>query len=124
MIVRKVISVMFFGWIIAGSITCKKEKANSSSHTPVFTPKKILYQVKGTHFRLNYIDSNSVFQKDQVFHDSFKYQFTKGPGAGIGISVFLLDSTDRIDSWEIYINGKLYANAFSEGGAYMTVPYD
>ena len=89
-----------------------------------FIPKDILYVVKGTHLKLNFIDSQSVFQKDRAFQDSFHYAFKKGPGAQIGISVHSQSPADTIYSWHIFINGKLYANAFSEGGAYLTVPYD
>ena len=107
--------------IIAGS--CKKDK-EPKEPVPGFAEKNILYLVKGTHLKLNYIDSESVFQRDQVFQDSFRYEFRKGPGASIGITINRQSASDTIYSWHIFINGKLYANAFSEGGVYLTVPYD
>lgn len=90
---------------------------------PVFVPKKVLYLVKGTHFRLNFIDSNNNFQQDRIFKDSFRYEFTKAPGNAIGMSIFRFSPTDQIFGWALYFNGKLYANAFSEGAVYSTVPF-
>ena len=106
--------------IITILFACEKDK----NIEPTFVEKNILYLVKGTHLKLNYIDSGSVFQKDQVFQDSFRCEFKKGPGASIGISVFRESASDTVYSWHIFINGNLYANAFSEGGAYFTIPYD
>jgi hypothetical protein len=40
------------------------------------------------------------------------------------MSIFLASPADSIITWEISIDGKLYANAFSPGGAYMLVPYN
>jgi hypothetical protein len=102
--------------------SCDKDKDNVKEVT--FPPKDITYIVKGTNIKLNFIDSQSVFQQDKVFTDSFHYAFKKGPGANIGISVHSLSPADTIYGWQILINGKLYANAFSGGGAYFTVPYD
>lgn len=99
-------------------ICCKKEVPK------VYNPKKVVYLVRGTQFRLNFIDSNSVFQKDKVFRDSFRYEFIKGPGASIGISIYRFSAADTIFSWELFLDGQLFANAFSEGGVYSTVPYD
>ena len=123
MVLLKKYPVLFLGLIFAGVNSCKKDTVQIKDRDQIFVPKDILYLVKGTHLKLNYIDSKSVFQRDQVFQDSFWYEFKKGPGASIGISVFRQSTTDSIYSWHIYINGKLYANAFSEGGAYLTVPY-
>ncbi len=111
-------------FIAVSLFSCKKDSGNKDKPDSNFPPKHIVYLVKGTNFRLNYIDSNSVFQHDQLFKDSFRYEFDKGPGASIGISIYLPSQTDTIFSWYIYINNKLYADAFSEGGAYLTVPYD
>lgn len=124
MVLYKKYSVLFLGLIFTGVSSCKKDTDQIKDTDPVFVPKDILYLVKGTHLKLNYIDSESVFQRDQVFQDSFRYEFKKGPGASIGISVFHQSTTDTVYSWHIFINGKLFANAFSQGGAYLTVPYD
>lgn len=99
-------------------LSCKKDH-------PVYQNKtrKIKYVVNGTNFRLNFIDSLSAFNADKVFRDVFSYEFRKGTGANIGMSVYRQSSSDTIYSWAIYIDDKLYANAFSEGGAYMMVPY-
>ena len=104
---------------------CKKNITDEKrAITPVGHSKKIVYEVHGSKFRLNYIDSNSVFQKDQVYDSIFHYEFWKGSGASIGITIHKNSPGDTIFSWELYINDKLYANAFSEGGVYLIVPYD
>jgi hypothetical protein len=108
-----VICCFFF---ILGASSCSKDKESALSI------RKIVYVVTGTHFRLNYIDSNSVFQKDQIFSGSFRYEFRREPGTAIGISIFKVAPDDLIYSWEIYIDDKLHADAFSEGGAYFTIP--
>jgi hypothetical protein len=108
-----------FGIIVA-AVSCRKDRDKEKT----YPPKNITYIVKGTNIKLNFIDSQSVFQQNKVFADSFHYSFKKGPGAGIGISVHALSPADTIYGWQILINGKLYANAFSTGGAYLTVPYD
>jgi|GEM_PF-1295150 len=123
---RKVAATYFKNYCVAvilifygvTCISCKKEVP------PVFIPKKVVYLIKGTKFRLNYIDSNSVFQKDKIYKDSFRYEFTKGPGASIGISIFRFSPSDSIYSWELFLDGQLFGNAFSEGGIYTTVPYN
>jgi hypothetical protein len=107
--------------LTTGMLSCSKDKEATRDNKA--GGSTIVYIVEGTHFRLNYIDSNSVFQKDETYSDHFRYEFKKGSGANIGMSVFLLNSTDQIYSWKIFIDNKLYANAFSEGGAYLTVPY-
>ena len=114
--------LLLFVLLVIAATSCDKDKEVIKEVT--FIPKDILYVVKGTHLKLNFIDSQSVFQKDRAFQDSFHYAFKKGPGAQIGISVHSQSPADTIYSWHIFINGKLYANAFSEGGAYLTVPYD
>lgn len=91
--------------------------------TPRGRLSTIVYLVRGSNIRMNYIDSASVFQRDKVFTDSFRYEFKKGSGASIGMSVYRLSPDDSINEWDLYIDGKLYANAFSEGGVYMIVPY-
>ncbi len=111
---------LFFSLLIGGLLaiaSCEKEEQ-------VFPPKTILYIVKGSHLKLNYIDSQSIFKQNQLFADSFRDQFKKGPGASIGITVNRGSDGDSIYSWQILIDGKLYANAFREGGAYFTVPYN
>ena len=108
--------------LFIAAASCDKDNDNVKEVT--FPPKDITYVVKGTNIKLNFIDSQSVFQRDRVFKDSFHYAFKKGPGAQIGISVNSQSPADTIYSWHIFINGKLYANAFSVGGAYLTVPYD
>jgi hypothetical protein len=114
--------ILFICLVLLFNISCKKDKDDPKE--AVAGTSKVLYVVDGTHFRLNFIDSNSVFKRDQLFSDHFAYEFRKGSGASIGMSIFTLDpTTDSIYSWKIYIDGKLYANAFSEGGAYLTVPY-
>lgn len=115
------------------STSCKKDKKGSDvspdakKEQPgkmVVSKKKIVYLVKGTHFRLNYIDSNSVFQTDRLYKDSARITFNKNSGEYIGMSVLKPLPTDTIFSWEIFINGRLHANAFSPGGAYFIIPYD
>jgi hypothetical protein len=97
--------------------TCKKEQK------PNFTPKIVTYEVTGTHFRLNFIDSLHGFKENQLHNNSFIYEFRKAPGANIGFSIFKQAATDTIFAWRLSINHKLYANGFSEGGAWMTIPY-
>ncbi|MEO5564983.1 MAG: hypothetical protein ABIR18_16170 [Chitinophagaceae bacterium] len=121
MIVKKL--VFFCSFLLAGILSCKKDNELEDNINGKAGDRKITYVVDGTHFRLNYIDSNNVFQRDRTFTDHFSYEFSKGSGASIGMSIFLLDPSDQIYSWKIYIDDKLYANAFSEGGAYLTVPY-
>jgi hypothetical protein len=108
-----------FGLLIMLLVSCKKE----NNPSPRAKQRDIVYEVSGTHFKLNYIDSNSVFKRDEVYNDSFRYAFKKSSGASIGISIFKQTSDDQIYSWKIYVDGQLYANAYSEGGAYFTVPY-
>ncbi len=103
-------------------LSCKKDKANEDVNKASL--KTVAYVIKGTHIKLNFIDSNSIFQSGKIYTDSFIYIFKKGSGADIGISVYKQAASDSIFNWSIYINGKLYANAFSEGGAYLTVPYN
>jgi hypothetical protein len=107
------------GLLIILLVSCKKE----THATPRAKQRDIVYEVSGTHFKLNYIDSNSVFKRDEMHNDLFRYAFKKGSGASIGISISKQTSDDQIYSWKIYIDGQLYANAYSEGGAYFTVPY-
>jgi len=110
--------------LVAGVIfSCNKAATHPSSGPGATTPRQILYLIKGTHFNLNFIDSNNIFHQNVTIVDSFHYAFTKGAGGNIGISITRYTPSDIIYSWEIYIDGKLYANAFSEGGAYMVVPY-
>ena len=116
---RSAIGNLYFLIFVVVLFSCGKDKP--AKHYP---PKKITYLVTGTKFSLNYIDSNSVFQKDRVYSETFRYEFLKSPGASIGISIHAFSTDDQIYSWNIYINDKLYANAFSEGGSYLTVPYD
>ena len=104
--------------IIAAGLSCKKDK-------PVhYPPRHVTYWVRGSHIKLNFIDSTSVFQSGKVYTDSFRYEFNRGPGAGIGMSVGIPSLSDTIYNWELRIDGKLYANAFSTGGAYLTIPYN
>lgn len=110
---------MALGLLFVLLFACKKE----TQQTARAKTRDIVYEVSGTHFKLNYIDSNSVFKRDEVYNDTFRYAFKKGSGASIGISISKQTSDDQIYSWKIYIDGQLYANAFSEGGAYLTVPY-
>jgi hypothetical protein len=116
-------AILAIGFMALGIFSCKKDKTDPPFEN-VATLKKITYLVKGTNFKMNYIDSFSVFQSDRVFQDSFRYEFIKGSGAEIGMSIFLQAPTDVIFSWAIYVNDKLYANAYSQGGAYFTVPYN
>lgn len=132
MIVMKMTRILLFSfsWLaVTAIISCRKDRhRDEDKNQPTIinqaSLKTIVYTVKGTHFRMNYIDSNSIFRRDGDLHDFFRYEFRKGSGASIGMSVFPFDTNDEIYSWTIYIDGKLYANAFSEGGAYFTVPYN
>jgi len=83
-----------------------------------------MYLVKGTRIKLNFIDSTSGFLRDQLYTDSFRYEFMRKPGTGIGMSVGVATSSDSIYGWEIRVDGRLVANAFSVGGAYLAVPYN
>ncbi len=112
-------------------ISCKKGKKLDLSPDPIKDPKyvavvkSVVYRIKGTHFRLNFIDSTGNFQRDRLYSDSLVYRFKKGSGASIGISVFKQDIADAIQFWEISINGKVKANSEGgTGGAYFTVPYN
>ncbi|MEO6230473.1 MAG: hypothetical protein ABJB11_12970 [Ferruginibacter sp.] len=114
---------IFYGtFYLSLAMSCKKEK--NGDILPQAGVKNVSYSVKGTHIKLNFIDSNSVFQSGKLYQDAFTYSFKKGSGAGIGISVFKQAPGDTIYSWSITIDGKLYANAFSEGGAYLSVPFN
>jgi hypothetical protein len=123
MIFRNIKRLGLFFLVLTCTFACKKSSVEKKDN-PNFTPRHIVYEVTGTNFRLNYIDSNDVFQKDQIYQNTFRYEFQKGPGAWIGISIFLQTPADSIRSWSVYIDNKLYANAFSVGGAYLTVPYN
>jgi hypothetical protein len=98
---------------------CKK----SDDPTPSYPPREVTYVVKGTKFTLNFIDSSNAFEKGVIKQDSFRYDFWKGPGTNIGITVASFSPSDTVYSWEIYIDGKLSANALGQGGAYFGVPY-
>lgn len=117
MLIKNYLLFVLIGCFGCVTLSCKKDKP------PVFKPKIVVYTVAGTNFRLNYIDSKYVFHKDEVFKDNFRLEFKQGPGASIGISIFKATDSDSIFSWRLEMDGKLYANGFSEGGAYMTVPY-
>jgi hypothetical protein len=108
----------------SGLVMCEKINVTSPSVTPPGKTRTIVYEVKGTRIKMNFIDSNSVFREQQVFYNSFRYQFQKGSGASIGFSITRFSPVDEIYSWNLFIDGKLYANSFSEGGVYMTVPYN
>jgi len=105
--------------IVATALACKKDRQQTSN----YPPRHVLYLVKGTHIKMNFIDSISGFRQGQLFTDSFRYEFSRKPGTGIGMSVGIADSTDVIYGWEIRVDGKLVANAFSVGGAYLNIPY-
>ena len=130
---KQVTLIIFAGVLSLTAGSCKKgekdptelpgKETETPGDGPLATKKTIVYIVKGTRFRLNMIDSNSVFKRDLYFNDSLKYQFEKRAGSNVGISVFKQAIGDTITSWEIKVNGKVQANAASEGGAYFTVPY-
>jgi hypothetical protein len=105
--------------IVTQISSCSKDKQKAE---PPYTIRTVSYIVTGTRFKLNFIDSNSVFQENLIYTTGFRYEFQAGSGSEIGISIFKSAPDDLIYSWEIYIDDKLYANAFSEGGAYFTVP--
>ena len=115
--------ILFF--FTAGSCNKSKHHHNDddSPIVPVAALRTIAYSVKGTNFSVSFIDSNTVYQVNQVYKDSFEYEFKKGSGAGIGMTISQQSSSDTIFSWRITIDGVLYANAFSEGGAFFNVPY-
>ena len=105
-------------FIVVAALSCKKDKP------PVnYPPRHVTYLVKGTRIKLNFIDSTSGFLRDQLFTDSFRYEFMRKPGTYIGITVGTATPDDLIYGWEIRIDGKLVANAFSVGGAYFNIPY-
>jgi len=109
---------LFLCLLTIAALSCKKTP-------PVhYAPRHVMYLVRGSHIRLNFIDSTSVFQRDRIYTDSFRYEFKRGPGTGIGMSVGVPSPADTISGWELRIDGKLYANAFSTGGAYLTIPYN
>lgn len=121
MIFKKGIPALLIGLFVIGALSCKK---NHDEPPKTYPPKQVIYSVKGSNFVLNYIDSNSNFQSNQAFQGSFDYTFYKTPGSPIGMSIALASAADSIISWSIFIDGKLYANAYSTGGAYMLVPYE
>ncbi|MDO6430414.1 hypothetical protein Q4E93_07445 [Flavitalea sp. BT771] len=104
--------------LAALAFACKKDKPLNTS------PRHVTYLVTGTHLKLNFIDSTSGFLKDQLYTGAFHYEFWRKPGTSIGITVNAASFTDTIYNWEIRIDGKLVANAFSVGGAYLAVPYN
>jgi hypothetical protein len=122
MILQKSIPALLIGLFVIGALSCHKD--HDEPPPKPYPKKQVIYSVKGSNFILNYIDSNSAFQSNQAFQGSFDYTFQKAPGSPIGITVSLASPADSITSWEIYIDGKLYANAYSPGGAYMLVPYE
>lgn len=105
--------------IVAMAFGCKKDKPPVNN----YPPRHVLYLVKGTHIKLNFIDSTSGFLREQLYTDSFHYDFWRKPGTGIGMSVGVASPADTIFGWEIRVDGKLCANAFSVGGAYLSIPY-
>ena len=111
----KLIPVIFLALFI---LACKKDKPLNTN------PRHVSYLVTGTRIKLNFIDSTSGFLRDQFYTGSFHYEFWRKPGTSIGITVNSASSTDTIYNWEIRIDGKLVANAFSVGGAYLAVPYN
>lgn len=122
--------MFFLSAVCIFSASCRKNKKETplpqieNDHPEnVAVKKKIVYLVKGSNFRLNLIDSNSVFRRDIYMKDSIRYSFNKGSGASIGMSVFKQTITDTIFYWEISVNGEVKANAHSVGGAYFMVPY-
>lgn len=119
MALKKLRGILIPVCLVVLSTACKKVK----EVTPRAKQRDIVYEVTGTHFKLNYIDSNSVFKRDEAHDDTFRYAFKKGSGASIGMSISKQSTGDEIYSWKIFIDGQLYATAVSEGGAYLTVPY-
>jgi hypothetical protein len=105
-------------FLVVLASACKKDKPLNTQ------PRHITYLVTGTRIKLNFIDSTSGFLKDQLYTGSFHYDFWRKPGTSIGITVNAASSTDTIYNWEIRVDGKLVANAFSVGGAYLAVPYN
>jgi len=99
------------------ALACKKDKPLNTN------PRHVTYLVTGTRIKLNFIDSTSGFLRDQLYTDSFHYDFWRKPGTSIGITVNPASSADTIYNWEIRVDGKLVANAFSTGGAYLSIPY-
>lgn len=106
-------------FIAVMAFACRKERPPVSN----YPPRHVMYLIKGTHIKLNFIDSTGGFQRDRLFTDSFRYEFWRKPGTGIGMSVGVATPEDVIYGWEIRIDGKLCANAFSVGGAYLNIPY-
>jgi hypothetical protein len=104
-------------------IQCKKDHKRALDNLPSYPSRLVHYKVSGTNVRLDYIDSTSTFLTDQPLNGNFDYEFRRGPGTQIGINVDPADSTGAVFSWEIYIDNKLFANAFSRGGAYFIIPY-
>lgn len=90
----------------------------------IFEPKQVVYNVKGTHFRVSYIDSNSVFVQNQFFRNEFTYVFRKSPGSPVGMSINTATVADTVYSWGIALDGRVFANAFSPGTAYLNIPFD
>src|SRR5882672_5438673 len=99
-------------------LACKKDKPLNTH------PRHVTYLVKGTHIKMNFIDSTSGFLRDQFYTGSFLYEFMRKPGTSIGMTVNAASSADTIYNWEIRVDGMLVANAFSVGGAYLSVPYN
>ncbi len=120
MIVKMRLPVLLTG-LLMGMLSCKK---NHDQPTKTYPPKQVIYSVKGSNFVLNYLDSNHVFQSNKTFQGSFDYTFLSAPGSAIGITISPASPADSITYWGIFIDGKLYANAYSAGGAYMLVPYE
>ncbi len=112
-----------FIFLLLAAVSCSKDK-NDNVVTPQASLKSVTYSIKGSNFNVSYIDSNSVYRENQVYKDSFNYQFNKGSGASIGLTVHAQSSSDTVYFWNIKIDGKLYANAFSDGGAFLSVPYN
>ncbi len=106
---------------------CNKSKHrhddDDSPIVPIGALRSVTYSVKGTNFNVSFIDSNTIYKVNQVYKDSFVYEFRKGSGAGIGMTVSPQSTSDTVYSWRITIDGALYANAFSEGGAFFNIPY-
>ncbi len=122
-IVYSLIFFLFIGFISACNKSRHRHNDDDAPINPVGALRTVKYSIVGTNFQINYIDSNTIYKSNEVYKDSFVYEFKKGSGAGIGLTVAKQSSSDTIYSWRITIDDVLYANAFSDGGAFFTVPY-
>ena|SRR5579871_1613603 len=120
---RNSLLITLIGLGAISSFSCKKNSSDPDGSSSSTTKKTVSYTVTGTKYTVSFIDSTNSYEQGVTESGTWTYTFKQGSGANIGMTIALATSSDTIDSWEITVDGKLYANAYSAGGAFFTVPY-